>query len=539
MVVFLRSLQALTVSSKLRLFFISAAILCAGLLFLVFASSRFGADVFADVATEKAVLVIDVNVRNDPDRQDDPEHEFSVEFTNEGAHEADSPPEVAVEGFVFVKESDGEEDASFWEPVEEAGVGHLADAWISGPDSLSDLSEEAVNELDFVVDIPLGTEDGSYTAVIVVRNQAGALLHHKLVVVNVGLADEDKDSRYELELSEKSFDLDGDEVRVVASNDGLWYVSGSMELRLEGDDDAQLSLPLVPESDFPLALFPGFEKAWVLGNQDLSAVKAFIEDEEGFAAELVFLAIEDNGEGEEVVIVSWDVKADISPQTEDSDNGDDEEGNDLAGQQQTTGDGQAGTSSSDDNFLTDNLTLIIAAAGGLSLILVLVLMLVRRRRSLPKKTPTPTPSAKSPPEEQTPVNPPVMPPPNIDVPNANSPGLPLEAEAPVNPIAPDTGTSESLPPETVQDLSLPNFDIPQPSTNEPADITAPPPSDLPLPAASADPNVQPILESMPQLPPVEDVTPAAQTRDTGGYSSHRHRSFCYGRNRPAAAYFYR
>ena len=521
MVVFSRSLRVLTVSDKLRLFFALAITFCVGLLFLVLASVWFGADISAARATEESILVRDVNVRNALDRQDDPEDEFQIEFTNEVAYEAANPPQITIEGFVFIEEDGGEEDSNLWEPVEAgADVDHSADAWVSGSDSLSDLAEGAVNELDFVVDVPLGTENGSYTAAVVIRDQDSELLDYRLIVINVGLPGKEGGSRYDLELSEKSFDLEDAGVRVVITNESLWHVSGSMELRLKDSDDAELMVSLLPESDFPLALFPRFEKAWILENQSISEVKAFVEEKEDFDAELVFLASQAAGETEATVAASWDVKTDISLEATDGDDDSEEEG--ASATQPQAGEGeQATTASSDGNFLTDNLIPLVGAGGVLVVILLAVLLIARRRRAPAKIASPPAHSAVTPqPKQGHPPDSAAVPEAKTDVvgSDSSSSGMPVAEE----PAGDNMGSLENLPSaETVQDLSLPTPELPNhvnkevdtaipPANNPPAQDAAIPLANNSFPSQDAvseeEPSVQlPVLEGMPQLPPLEDV----------------------------------
>ena len=513
--VFSQSLRVLTVSAKLRLFLALAATLCGGLLFLLLASIWFGADISAARATEESLLVRDVNVRNDPDRQDDPEDEFQLEFINETAYEADNLPQVTIESFVFIEEDTGEEDgSSLWESVEEGDeVDHSAHTWVSGSDSLSDIAEGAVNELDFVVDVPLGTENGSYTAAVVIRDQDSAILDYQLIVINVGMSDTEEDSRYDLELSEISYDSEAAEARVVITNKGLWHIAGSVELRLKDKDDAELMVSLLPESEFPLTLFPGFEKAWVLEEQSVSEeVQAFIEDKEDFDAELVFLVSQDT---EEIVAASWDIKADITSDVEGDANSSNEgeDGDAQAGQQQEAGDGQSAASSSDGNFLTDNLILLIGAGGALVVIVLAVLLVIRRRRPRPAaKAPAPASSVATPqPEQEQPPEAATVPPSQTDIASNDSGGsMPVAEE----PVAGDSGILENLPaPEAVQDLSLPAPDLPEP-VNEVIDTTVPPASSPPPQASETKEEesgvVPPVLEGMPQLPPLEDVIAPAR-----------------------------
>ena len=105
MLILQRFSKAFGISDGL-VYLILAAAVVAGLSLV---SLRSGAEVLAAEGAE--ILVRDVNVRNDPGRQEDPEDEFSLEFTNAEAYEAAEAPRVIVESFVFV-ENEGEGSAS-------------------------------------------------------------------------------------------------------------------------------------------------------------------------------------------------------------------------------------------------------------------------------------------------------------------------------------------------------------------------------------------------------------------------------------------
>ena len=113
-----------------------------------------------------------------------------------------------------------------------------ASDWISGSQSLINLDKQAVNELDFVVNIPTGRRPGTYTSALVFRNKTDERIGHYLIIINIdrqgsGLTDP------EIQLLEEDskIDLEAGEAEIVLANLSQWHVEAVVQITFVSEDE--------------------------------------------------------------------------------------------------------------------------------------------------------------------------------------------------------------------------------------------------------------------------------------------------------------
>ena len=323
------------------------------------------------VEDAESVMIVNLNARQQAENQDEPEHEFSLAFTNKQAFTTDNTPAITFEGFIFV-----EDDSNSWEfAAADEEADYLAHSWVSGTQTLTDLAEDAVNDLDFVIDVPQAAEDGSYTVAIVIRDQADEILGYQLLILNIGNFEQEDD----LDLAQSGFDLKtGAEVRVVITNEGQWHANGSPELQLTDGSDS-LSTQLVAENDDFIGLFPNFEQTFIADTApEIKKLEDFIAEADDLEAEIVFLDTESQAE-----LATWDIKAEIDIPSDGDDPKKEKEDDDQAQAASTSGtdkDTTISTSPGIGTFLVDNIFIVVGAGGALVLLIILFIMMRRRKR---------------------------------------------------------------------------------------------------------------------------------------------------------------
>ena len=442
----------------------------------------------------KSVLIVNLNARQQAENQDEPEHAFSLAFTNKQALTTEAAPKITFEGFTFV--ADGSNAWEFAAEGEEAD--YLAHTWISGSQTLADLAEDAVNSLDFVIDVPQTTKDGSYTAAVVIRDQADAILGYHLLIINIGSFEPADD----LDLAQSGFDLKtGQELKVVVANEGQWHAHGSVELQLTDGSDS-LSTKLTAQNNDFIGIFPAFEATFMVDSApEVKALEDFVAKADDLKAEIVFLDAESQEE-----LAAWDVGAEFeSPANEDDSK---PENDDTAQSAATnkTGDGtptQTSTSSGISTFLVDNIFIIVGAGG--ILVLVIILLMMRRRKqgaqfkTLDKKASSPTAAS----------------------PAASTPAATPPLAANEQPAATETAGGNATTPSATStpadtgDLNISAADlvIPQPSATETAGKAASPAPVDHKPAPPTTPMAAPALEGMPQLPTIDESSISSASED--------------------------
>ena len=512
---FWKLLRDLRQLNRLHLFIaLALTALLASLLFLSQVTSSWPVAEAAPPATAiiiedaESVLIVNLNARQQAENQDEPEHAFSLAFTNKQAFTTEDSPKITFEGFTFV-----EAGSNAWEfAAADEQASYLAHTWISGPQTLADLAEDAVNSLDFVIDVPQTTKDGSYTSAVVIRDQADAILGYQLLLINIG-SFEPKD---DLDLAQSGFDLKtGQELSVVVANEGQWHAHGSVELKLTDGSDS-LSTKLTAQHNDFVGIFPAFEATFIIDSApDIKALEDFVAQADDLKAEIVFLDAESQEE-----LAVWDVgdEFETTPNEEDDSK---PENDDTAQSAATneTGDGttQTSTSSGISTFLVDNIFIIVGAGG--ILVLVIILLIMRRRKqgaqfkTLDKKVSSPT--AASPAASTPAATPPLV---------ANEqPAITLPSAATETAGNATTPPATSTPADTGDlNISAADLVIPQPAATETAGkAPAPALSDSAASPAPVDhkqappttPMAAPALEGMPQLPTIDESSISSASED--------------------------
>ncbi len=445
----------------------------------------------------QAVLIVNLNARQQAENQDEPEHAFSLAFTNKQAFTTEDAPKITFEGFTFV--ADGPNAWEFATAAEEAD--YLAHTWISGSQTLADLAEDAVNSLDFVIDVPQTTKDGSYTAAVVIRDQADAILGYHLLIINIGSFEPADD----LDLAQSGFDLKtGQELKVVVANEGQWHAHGSVELQLTDGSDS-LSTKLTAQNNDFVGIFPAFEATFMVDSApEVKALEDFVAKADDLKAEIVFLDAESQEE-----LTAWDVVAEFESTANEDDSKPENDDTAQSAATNETGDGttQTSTSSGISTFLVDNI-FIIVGAGGILVLVIILLMMRRRKRGAQFKTLDK--KASSPAAASSTVSTPAAPPPLAANEQPTTTLSPAATETAGNATTPFA----TSPPADTGDLNISAADlvVPQVAATETAGNASTP--SLADPAASTSqvdhnrapptPMAMPALEGMPQLPTIDE-----------------------------------
>ena len=455
----------------------------------------------------ESVLIVNLNARQQAESQDEPEHAFSLAFTNKQAFTTEDSPKITFEGFTFVAAG-----SNAWEfATADEQAAYLAHTWISGPQTLADLAEDAVNSLDFVIDVPQTTKDGSYTAAVVIRDQADAILGYQLLLINIG-SFELKD---DLDLAQSGFDFKaGQELSVVVANEGQWHAHGSVELKLTDGSDS-LDVKLSAQNNDFVGIFPAFEATFIIDSAtDLKALEDFVAKADDLKAEIVFLDAESQEE-----LAAWDVGDEfdtISNEEDDSKPENDDTAQSAATNEPDNGTTQTSTSSGISTFLVDNIFIIVGVAG--ILVLVIILLMMRRRKqatqfkSLDKKASSPaaaasTPAA-TPPAAHHNQQPATISPPPAATEAADKAPTPPATSTPA-----DTGNLNIA----AADLVVPQVAVTEAADKAPTPAPADPAASIPPPVdqnqAPPTPMAAPALEGMPQLPTIDESAISSASED--------------------------
>ena len=296
---------------------------------------------------------------------------------NQKAFEEVDAPRVAVEDFRSFGDR-GEIEILTEDEAEEYEFG--ASAWITGSQSLTNLANGAVNELDFSVDLPDNQEAGSYTAALVFKNKTDGELGNYPIIINVGVPDE---RQLELELVSKStsINLADKSIEVGLRSLDYWHIDATVQVAFTGVDESgteQSSLIILAQDKF-LGILPNTQQIFssddelpetILALSDLEA--QVIVEEKGTDNELLefdisnFIVLEaaedeDDSQSDGAVADTSGIVADTDSKSNQVAGGDDET--------QASG-----------GFLQGNLVLLIIVP--VVLIPLLIIFIIKRKKNM-------------------------------------------------------------------------------------------------------------------------------------------------------------
>ena len=183
----------------------------------------------------ESILVDDFSSSSGSDDQNLPRYDFNVRTINQISFTEEDIPRISIEDFMS---SDDRGGIKFLSEEDSREYSFGASDWISGSQALINLDEQAVNELDFVLNIPNGRRPGTYTSALVFRNKADEKLGHYLIIVNIdrqgsGLTDP------EIQLFEEDskIDLEDGEAEIVLVNLSQWHVEAVVQITFVSEDD--------------------------------------------------------------------------------------------------------------------------------------------------------------------------------------------------------------------------------------------------------------------------------------------------------------
>ncbi len=184
----------------------------------------------------ESVLVDDFSTPLEFEDQDFRQYEFSLHTVNQTDFTPDDVPRISMEDFVS---SEDRGEVEFLSEEDSAEYDFGASNWIRGPQALTNLADQAVNELDFEMSIPYNLRSGSYTAAVVFRNAANDRLGHYLIVINVDRRGPVLPEPEEMELlKEKSqINLQSGEAEIVLVNHSQWHVDALVQIVFELEDE--------------------------------------------------------------------------------------------------------------------------------------------------------------------------------------------------------------------------------------------------------------------------------------------------------------
>ena len=384
---------------NMRGFRIFAAFVCISWLFSYFfaLAAVAATEDLVIVQNDDPILIEDLNSRADPDNQDLPEYRFTVQLVNQKAFDEVDAPRVAVEDFRSFGDR-GEIEILTEDGVEEYEFG--ASAWITGSQSLTNLANDAVNELDFSVDLPDNQEAGSYTAALVFKNKTDGELGNYPIIINVGVPDE---RQLELELVSKStsINLADKSIEVGLRSLDYWHIDATVQVAFTGVDESgteQSSLIILAQDKF-LGILPNTQQIFSSDDELLETILALsdleaqvIVEEKGTDNELlefdisnfiVLEAAEDEDDSQ-----SDGAVADTSSVVADTDS----KGNQVAGDDNET--------QVSGGFLQGNLVLLIIVTVVLIPLLIIIFIIKRKKNMFGKVMPSqikpPSPPSQAP-----------------------------------------------------------------------------------------------------------------------------------------------
>lgn len=470
------------------------------LLYSGFQPVRAATDFSVEVAINEGepILVINLNPRTDPETQDRPEYEFTVKVKNLVAFEQSDIPLISIEDFDSLNEEGGVRFLTT-EQAKEYEFG--ASTWIDGPQRLTDLEDQASQELeDFSIDVPNDQAAGSYTAAIVLRNTAGDNLGYHLVIINIG-NEEDTTADLELVKGDTKIDLvDLENTKVTLNNGGDWHIYPLVKIIL-ADSQTDKSMEVVLEQKEVLGILPSTQQVFSLAEGENNDLDDFISSAEALEATIVVLNQSSADEEELKRFENLDLTvAQTESESESEADNSDQEASDQQSQASTT----TPIDESETNFLEDNLLYIVGAGIGI-LILSLVLVLLLKRRKPKNKTTLKVDENSTPPLK-----------PEVGQDSTNQPaqealkGMPDLPSVDVNamPLIPGSSPIPPSPPPTDSNLPQPPLASNPPSDpNPPSSVSNPPSDPNPIPPPTPNPPSDPNPSPPPTPNPPSDPNP--------------------------------